>query len=88
MTKDKLLVTVCELVNRTLKEKGMPSQEILHDTVLLGSSLGIDSLDLAAIVVNLSETTGRDPFENGFIEFRTAGELVALYCSGNGRHGD
>ena len=51
------------------------------DTLLLGGRLGIDSLDLAAIVVNLSEIAQNDPFANGFIEFRTVGELARLYAA-------
>jgi acyl carrier protein len=43
--------------------------------------LGIDSLDLATIVVQLTEATGEDPFQGGFIEFRTVGELTRLYST-------
>jgi len=44
-------------------------------------ALPIDSLDLAQIVLDLQSLTGRDPFEAGFIEFRTAGELASLFSS-------
>ena len=67
------------LIAETLAEKGAESQPITDDTVLLGGNLELDSLDLASIVVNLSEATEKDPFSEGFIEFRTVGELAALY---------
>lgn len=87
MTNEQLLSTIRETVVRTLTEKGLPSQDVTRETVLLGSSLGIDSLDLAAIVVELTEATEKDPFQHGFIEFRTVGELIDLYSSDNSSHG-
>jgi len=69
------------LVQDALKQRGLPPQPITVDTLLLGSSLGIDSLDLAAIVVQLTEETGKDPFDDGFIDFRTVGELARLYAA-------
>jgi acyl carrier protein len=47
--------------------------------LLLGGGLPIDSLDLAGLVVELELATGLDPFKDGFVEFRTAGELADLY---------
>lgn len=79
MTKEQLLAQISTLVQRALADKGLQPVDIQPDTELLGASVGIDSLDLAAIVVQLSEVTGCDPFENGFVYFRTAGELVDLY---------
>ncbi len=49
-----------------------PSLDILKDTSL-------DSLDLAEVIVLLEEKTGKDPFLNGFINFKTIGELAKLY---------
>jgi acyl carrier protein len=71
-------------VGRILAEimavKGLKAPQLAGDTVLLGGSLGIDSLDLAALVVNLTQISQKDPFAEGFIEFRTVGELVRLYA--------
>ncbi len=50
-----------------------PATEIMRD-------LEIDSLGLAEIVIALEERTGRDPFVDGFREFRTVAELAELYA--------
>ena len=60
--------------------KGLEATRLADDTVLLGGSLGIDSLDLAALVVNLTQISQKDPFAEGFSEFRTARELIRLYA--------
>jgi len=76
-----MLSTTIEIVRRVLEDKGLKCHEISDNTPLLGSSLGIDSLDLATIVVQLTEVTGKNPFQDGFIEFRTVGELARLYSA-------
>lgn len=86
MTKEQLFATIHEGIGRVLADRGLPNQDIAVETVLLGSSLGIDSLDLATVVIELTEVTGRDPFKKGFIEFRTVGELIDLFSSENGVH--
>ena len=73
------------LVQGALQQKSLPPQPVTADTLLLGAGLGIDSLDLAAIVVQLTEETGKDPFEDGFIDFRTAGQLAQLYAAPDGQ---
>lgn len=80
-----LVSTINTLVQDALKQRGLPPQPVTADTLLLGASLGIDSLDLAAIVVQLTEETGKDPFEGGFIDFRTVGELAQLYAAPDGQ---
>ncbi len=79
MNRDQILTAIHESVGRALTDKGLPGQDMSAETVLLGSSLGIDSLDLATVVIQLTEATGRDPFEKGFVEFRTVGELADLF---------
>jgi acyl carrier protein len=69
------------LVGEALAAKGLSVPQLTENTALLDGSLNIDSLDLAGIVVNLSEICQKDPFEGGFIEFRTLGELAALYAA-------
>jgi acyl carrier protein len=81
MNVTQVVSTIDTLVQDALKQRGFPLQPVTADTLLLGASLGIDSLDLAAIVVQLSEETGKDPFEDGFIDFRTVGELACLYAA-------
>lgn len=79
MAKKDLLERIRSILKRIAAEKNLTVQPVTEETVLLGSALGIDSLDLAAIVIELSEFTGKDPFQDGFIGFRTAGELSDLY---------
>jgi acyl carrier protein len=74
-----------KLVSEALLAKGFQTEKLTDNTLLLGGSLGIDSLDLAAIVVNLSEISQKDPFADGFIDFRTVGELAQLYAASDGR---
>lgn len=80
MTEDKALESIREIVNRMLDDKGMPAAQINADTQLLGGEVRIDSLDLAMMVRELEDIAGFDPFSEGFIEFRTAGELAKLYA--------
>jgi acyl carrier protein len=71
---------VVRILTETLKAKGQAPDNLREETALLGGTLAIDSLDLAGLVVNLTEATGKDPFANGFIAFRTIGELARLYA--------
>jgi acyl carrier protein len=71
---------VVRILAETLKAKGQTPENLHDETPLLGGGLAIDSLDLAGLVVNLTEATGKDPFANGFIAFRTIGELARLYA--------
>jgi acyl carrier protein len=84
MKKEDRFEKISAIIARIASEKGLPAQPVAENTVILSSGLGIDSLDLAAIVIELSEATGKDPFQNGFIEFRTIGELCDLYGDGQG----
>jgi acyl carrier protein len=68
-----------EVLRRILRDKGEVVPEMDRKTILLGGSLGIDSLDLALLLTELETRTGRDPFTAGFVPFQTLGELVALY---------
>ena len=74
-----ICTTIEEKIAGILRDRGLECPELSSDTRLLGAELPIDSLDLAVLVVELEELTGRDPFRDGFIEFRTIGELGRLY---------
>jgi acyl carrier protein len=74
---------ICDRVKYIAEDKGTPVGSVGADTILLGG-IGLDSLDLAAIVVELQEMTGKDPFHEGFIEFRTVHELAVLFSNHNG----
>lgn len=70
---------ISRIVTRMLEEKGRGGVVLQQDSELLGGAVGIDSLDLAMLVREMEEICEFDPFANGFIEFRTAGELARLY---------
>lgn len=73
-----LTLVLTELHNlRT--SKGLARVNIDQGSVLLGDELGLDSLDLATLVVTLEEHTGLSPFNDGFVMFKTVGELVSLF---------
>lgn len=80
MTEHDILEHLRRLVTSALESKGLPAVTIESSTELLGGEVGIDSLDLAMLVREMEEIVGHDPFADGFIEFRTAGELVKLYA--------
>lgn len=70
---------IARILDRMIAEKGGTAPVIGGDTLLLGGTLPIDSLDLAVLVTELEQTTGRDPFSDGFIHFQTVRELAHLY---------
>lgn len=70
---------VIERINELGHAKGLKVPPVTPSAVLLGGNLPIDSLDLATIVVELETKTGRDPFCDGFIDFRTVEELAKLF---------
>lgn len=80
MNESEILTQIDTILGRTLKDKGIKSPpKIEADTELLGGPIKIDSLDLAMLVRELEDVVGHDPFAEGFIEFKTAGELAKLY---------
>jgi acyl carrier protein len=81
MTQAEVLSALGNEIARISADKGIPAGVVDADTVLLGGNLNLDSLDLAGIVVQLQEATAHDPFADGFIEFRTAGELADLFAN-------
>jgi acyl carrier protein len=72
---------ICARLQDAAAARGFANVEVTGETAILGGSLPVDSLDLAAIVVELEGVTGRDPFREGFINFRTVGELARLYAA-------
>ncbi len=79
MTEQEVLTQIEKLVAEIADSKGMDAPAITANIELLGGDLPIDSLDLASMVRELEDITGHDPFKDGFIDFRTAGELAKLY---------
>ncbi len=62
MNKSETIGLLTKILNQLLEDKGLSLQEIDHETALLGGDLAVDSLDLAAIVVEMESVTGTDPF--------------------------
>lgn len=81
MTREQALEYVVSTLKGVIEQKGttLDKTQLTESALLLGGDLPIDSLDLAAIVVQLEILTGKDPFAAGFINFRTLGELADLY---------
>jgi acyl carrier protein len=82
MATQDVLEIIREFTARRCAERGLPLPEIAEETILLGDANGLDSVDLATLVFELQEVTGYDPFEQGFVGFRTAGELAHLFVGG------
>ena len=80
MVRDQVIGHIVEIMGRTLVDKGVSAPKIVESSELLASDLGFDSLDLALLVRELEDIVGYDPFQNGFIEFRTIGQLADLYA--------
>ena len=76
---------VTALIDRRIRDlaatKGVAAIAVAADTPLFEGALPIDSLDLAALVVELEMTTGCEPFRDGLVEFHTVGELAALFAA-------
>lgn len=80
MTSQRVRELALGFLKSSLADKGLAMAAVDDHSQLLGPELGIDSLDLATVVVQLIEATGKDPFAGGFIEFTTFGELVQLFA--------
>ena len=79
MSTAEIAETIQASLDSLLAERGLAKVPVTADTALLDGGIPIDSLDLAQIVLELQSKTGRDPFEAGFVEFRTVGELTNLF---------
>lgn len=71
--------TVVDTINKVRTDLGREKLE-LKDTDALTVEIGLDSLDLAVLVVSLEKATGVDPFRDGSASARTLGELVTVYA--------
>jgi hypothetical protein len=83
MTKTEALARIGQFINDVRASKGLAAMNITGDVALLGGDVGIDSLDLAAMVVDLQGENLHDPFREGFVNFNSADELAALFSDGH-----
>lgn len=70
--------TVVAVIQRVLQDSGRPVPALSDDENLTGD-IGLDSLDLAVLVVGLEQELGVDPFRAGAAPVATVGSLVDLY---------
>jgi acyl carrier protein len=85
-SREEIAVTITNVIQEALVQKGVSTACLTIDRNIDQSlsleSLGLDSLDWAAIVVMLEEKTQVDPFQRGPCqELHTLGDLVDVYVS-------
>jgi acyl carrier protein len=80
MTSETVDDVASRVVNRILTDSGRPARTLRADDTLVGT-VGLDSLDLAVLVVGLEQALGVDPFRAGARPVPTYGQLVELYES-------
>jgi acyl carrier protein len=78
MNNDSVRDRIARIINRVLTDSGRPARELQDEDTLIGT-VGLDSLDLAVMVVGLEQELGIDPFRSGARPVQTFGELVQLY---------
>jgi len=84
--REEMAVTIINVIQEALVQKGVPTDSLAIDRNIDQSlrldSLGLDSLDWAAIVVMLEEKTQVDPFQRELRqELHTIHDLVDVYVS-------
>ncbi|NJN63394.1 MAG: acyl carrier protein [Acidobacteria bacterium] len=79
-TRAEVLSAIEHEIHIVLEQSGRDKVPVLPTSRVLGGDLGLDSLDLAQVVVALQERFQKDPFADGFINFTTVDELAALYA--------
>ena len=78
MTDSDLRQSIVDTINKVRTDSGREAIEARENDVLTGE-LGLDSLDLAVLVVTIKKSLSVDPFREGSATARTLGELVAVY---------
>ena len=78
-SRDELTQAIVGAIKGCLSDKGIEGAEVQLDT-RVDTTLGLDSLDWAAVVVELEEGLGVDPFAEGVDrELKTVQDLVDVY---------
>ena len=84
LSRDELTRAILQIIGETLVAKDLSAQGFGLDSPV-DSSLGLDSLDWAAVVVRIEMETGVDPFAEGTIGgLKTVSDLVDLYVKAVG----
>jgi len=80
-SKIELTETVIQVIREVLEMKGAPPSVLTVDSHI-DQTLGLESLDWAAVVAILEEKTQVDPFQRGLRhDLHTVGDLVEVYLS-------
>ena len=77
MSASEVRETIVAAVNKIRRDSGRDEIQPSDDTPI--AELGLDSLDLAVLVVSLEQSLGRDPFRDGAAQITSFGEFVELY---------
>ena len=77
-SKSNLRSSIVDAINKVRTDTGRNAIEPEDNHTLTGE-IGLDSLDLAVLVVTLQKALGVDPFRDGSATARTLGELVEVY---------
>jgi len=81
VSREELTETILAVIRETVALKGSSITSLTLES-RIDESLGLESLDWAAIVAVLEERTQVDPFQRGLKqELQTVGDLVDLYVS-------
>lgn len=70
--------TVIATIKQVMTQNGLEESPLTPETNIL-SDTSLDSLALAEVIVLMESKVGKDPFAEGFINFRTVEELSRLY---------
>jgi acyl carrier protein len=70
---------VSTVLSRVLEESGRVAKPA-RDEDALAQNIGLDSLDLAQVVVLLDQRFGVEPFRKPGVIVRTFGDLVRVYA--------
>jgi acyl carrier protein len=81
MNSEQLTQEIEKIINEMLGNRGLEPVSVSANSRFLSDEVPLDSLDLAVIVTELQRITGKDPFQAGFRNFRTVGELANLYAA-------
>ena len=72
---------VVNIIRAVAAERGLKLPELRDDTEIV-DELGFSSLTVAALIANLEETLGIDPFRSDDVmitDIRTVGDLIRAY---------
>lgn len=83
-SRNDLTRTILQIIEETLVAKDLSAQGLDLDSPV-DSTLGLDSLDWAAVVVRIELETGVDPFAEGTVgSLKTVSDLIDLYVKAVG----